>query len=217
MNYCIYMGDKKQDALACPNQLQSFGVFIDEWPSLFFPNKSNVQQLIADNITFPLKTKDPLTYLSIQRPILREITDNQLHHISLMSPHRWDPYGIESFSPQRSSEIMCWISFDLSHQLPNMIQPCDLSKKKGITPKDLVLRWGIGTQTARLTLASTYQEHRRATDSLTRRSKFSRAHSRFPTLERPYSQFYTDVLFSKIISPRGITCGQVYFSRARYL
>ena len=46
--------------------------------------------------------------------------------------------------------------------------------------------------------------------------KTSRAHSRYPTLEGPYSQFYTDVLFSKIVSLRGNTCGQVYFNRARF-
>lgn len=97
-----------------------------------------------------------------------------------------------------------------------MMQPCVSNKKQAITPEDLVLRWGIRIQTARLTLASTYQEYTRATDVLTRRLKTSRAHSRYLTLEDPYSQFYTNVLFSKIISLRGNTCGQVYFDRARF-
>ena len=79
-----------------------------------------------------------------------------------------------------------------------------------------MLRWGIGIQTARLILASTYQEYTRATDALTRRLKTSRSHSRYSSLQGPYSQFYTDVLFSKVISLRGNTCGQVYFNKARF-
>ena len=36
LNYCIYMGNKKDDALACPNQMRSYGVFVDERPSSLF-------------------------------------------------------------------------------------------------------------------------------------------------------------------------------------
>ena len=42
INYCIHMGKKKNDALACPNQMRSFGVTVDERPSVYYPNEIGV-------------------------------------------------------------------------------------------------------------------------------------------------------------------------------
>ena len=43
LNHCIYMGSKKGDALIYPNQLCSFEIKIDERPSIYFLNESDVQ------------------------------------------------------------------------------------------------------------------------------------------------------------------------------
>ena len=51
---------------------------------------------------------------------------------------------------------------------------------------------------------------------MTRRFKTARVHSRYRQLTGPYSQFYMDTLFSKIVSLRGNTCGHVYFNRAGF-
>ena len=117
------MGNKKIDSLACPNQLRSFGVTVDERPSAFFPNKHDVQQIVADNVFFPLKLKGPLSYLSVRRPTLREIQNDNIQHIHLTSPHGWDPYGVDSFTSSRSSTIMCRISYALSQKFPVLLQP----------------------------------------------------------------------------------------------
>ena len=77
-------------------------------------------------------------------------------------------------------------------------------------------RWGIGIDTARRTLKSTYQEYTRSADNLTRRFKTARVHSRYRSLTGPYSQFYMDTLFSSVISVRGNTCGHVYFNKAGF-
>ena len=88
INYCIYIGNEKQDAFACPNQLRSYGVSVDELPSSFFPNEINVQHIIADDVYLPFKMKSsPLTYLPVRRPILKEISNENVHHITLTSPH----------------------------------------------------------------------------------------------------------------------------------
>ena len=139
INYCIYMGNKKNDALACPNQLRSYGIEVDERPSSFFPNETNVQHIIADGVYLPLKMKGPLAFLSVRRPTINEINDDTIHHITLTSPHGWDPYDTDSFANTRTSDAMCNISFALSHTFHNMLQPCVSKKKKAITPEDLVL------------------------------------------------------------------------------
>ena len=144
INHCIYMGDKKQDALACPNQLRSYGVSVDERPSSLFPNETNVQTIIADNVHLPLRIRGPLTFLPVRRPSLTEISNDNLHHITLTSPHGWDPYGVDSFSLSRHIDTSCIISSVLANRFINMLQPCISKKKQAITPEDLVLRWGIG-------------------------------------------------------------------------
>jgi len=85
------------------------------------------------------------------------------------------------------------------------------SKRGTITSEDLVQRWGIGINTARLALKSTYQEHARSYDNLMRQFKTARVHSKYRQLHGNYSQFYTDTLFSKIISIRDDTCGLSLF------
>ena len=68
INYCIYLGNKKCDAIACPNQLRLNGISVNERPSYLFPNESSTQQIIADGVVFPLLLRGPLTYLPIRRP-----------------------------------------------------------------------------------------------------------------------------------------------------
>ena len=79
-----------------------------------------------------------------------------------------------------------------------------------------MIRQGIGRERASKTLNSTFQEYTRSTDNLTRRFKTAQVHSRYRQLSGPYSQFYIDTLFARIVSLRGNTCGQVYFNKARF-
>ena len=215
INYCIYLGNKKCDAIACPNQLRLNGVSVDERPSSLFPNESNTQQICADGVVFPLLLRGPLTYLPIRRPSKNEIGNSELQVISLTSPHGWDPYGIDSLRTLNSTTI-CPISHHLTSSLLRNLQPVQIRSRGAISPEDLVSRWGIGIETARSTLLSTYQEYTRETENLSRRFKTSRAHSRFRTLFGPYSTFYTDTLFTKIISLRGNTCGQIFYNKCRF-
>ena len=71
-------------------------------------------------------------------------------------------------------------------------------------------------ETAKQTLTTTWQEYTRSTDNLVRRFKTARVHSRYRQLLGPYSTFYTDTLFSNVVSLRGNTCGQVYFNKANF-
>ena len=215
INHCIYLGNKKVDAIACPNQLRLNGIEVDERPKALFPNESHVQEICADGITFPLTMRGPLAFLHVRCPTNVELMNNDLQIITLTSPDGWDPYGIDSL---RAASLVdtCPISNLLTNLFVRNLQPIQIKRKSAITPEDLVSRWGIGIETARLTLLSTYQEYTREPRNLTRRFKTSRAHSRFRTLFGPYSTFYTDTLFSKVVSLRGNTCGQVFFNKSRF-
>ena len=57
LNRCIYLGDKKNDAIACPNQLKLFGIHVDERPAALFPNKMNVQCIIANCLKIRSRNK----------------------------------------------------------------------------------------------------------------------------------------------------------------
>ena len=39
LNHCIYLGGKKNDAIACPNQLRLFDIHVDERPAVLFLNE----------------------------------------------------------------------------------------------------------------------------------------------------------------------------------
>ena len=215
LNYCIYLGNKKCDAIACPNQLRLHGISVDERPSSLFPNESETQQITADGVVLPLLLRGPLTYLPIRRPTSNELQNDELQVIALTSPHGWDPYGIDSLCKVISMAI-CPISHQLSSSIMRRVQPIQVKSRRAISPEDLVSRWGIGIESARSTLLSTYQEYTRESKNLSRRFKTSRAHSRFRTLFGPYSTFYTDTLFHKVVSLRGNTCGQIFYNKCRF-
>lgn len=52
INCCIYMENKKQDALACLNQLRSYGVLADERPSSFSQMKQMFTTLLLTVYTY---------------------------------------------------------------------------------------------------------------------------------------------------------------------
>ena len=218
-NHQIYMGDRKSDSIACPNQMRLHGIFVDEKPTFLIPDAVDTQCIIADGLKLPLLMNGPLAYLPIRRPTITELTDESRHHICMTSPHGWDPYGDDSITPYNSATLQdysCAISTFLSRPLKNLILNVSSNQRQVITLEQLMSRWGVGKETAKRTLNATWQEYTRATDNLTRRFKTTRVHSRYRQLLGPYSVFYTDTLFSNILSLRGNTCGQVYFNKANF-
>ena len=159
----------------------------------------------------------PLSYLPIRCPTTSEVQNSDLQVLQLTSPHGWDPYSTDAISTQYMLHFKygCSVSTFLT-KTHRMLSRLSTNSKKNLTPSDFAQRWVIGIETARLILNSTYQEYTRSTDNLTRRFKTARVHSRYRQLSRPFSQFYTDILFFHVISIRGNTFGQVYFNRARF-
>ena len=219
VNHCIYMGAKKADGILCPNQMRLNGVFVDERPTALFPGVQNTQCIIGDDTKIPLQMNGPLMELTVRRPTLGEITNDDIQTIILTSPHGWDPYGDDSISSYNIATVMRNMPLETSSFLSIMPQKVNMlgsTKKRAITIENLMERWGVGKETAKNTLECTWQEYTRSTDNLTRRFKTARVHSRFRHLMGPDSVFYTDTLFFNTKSLRGNTCGQVYFNKCHF-
>ena len=136
----------------------------------------------------------------------------------ISSPHGWDPYGDDSVTSYNISSMMHvlpWGNPTLTSMMWCKASALGSTKKRTITV-DLMSRWGIGKETARITLNSTWQEYTRAADNLTRRFKMARVHSRYRHLMGPHSIFYTNTLFFNTTSIRGNKCGQVYFNKCHF-
>ena len=54
LNYCIYMGAKKVDSIACPNQMRMNGIYVNDLPRSLFPDIDKAQTIIADDMQMPL-------------------------------------------------------------------------------------------------------------------------------------------------------------------
>ena len=219
LNHCIYLGGKKTDGILCPNQLRLNGLYVDERPSALFPGSQKTQCIVGDERTFPLEMNGPLMELHVRRPSLDEITNEDLQVITFTSPHGWDPYGEDSIASYNVNSVLRaqpWTNTSSISMICRKNNALGFTKKKSITVEDLMKRWGIGKESALITLQSTWQEYTRSADNLTRRFKTARVHSRYRQLMGPHSIFYTDTLFFNITSLRGNRCGQVYFNKCHF-
>ena len=82
LNHCIYMGNRKNDSIACPNQLRANNIYIDDRPLQFYPSESDTQCIRVDGITLPLRMHGPLSYLPIRRPTLDEMSDDRAKRLT---------------------------------------------------------------------------------------------------------------------------------------
>jgi len=218
VNHAIYLGDHKEDSLLCPHQLRVHGLNVDDRPQYLSPDDDSLQRIQNDALDIPLRHNGPTMFFFIRRPTPGEIEDTGIPIVDLTSPFGWDPYGadsIESFSINQVTHLCSISTFLSSNRI--YVNELRLGKKIGaISPKELAKKWLITENSAERTLSSTYQEYLRTTDNLTRRFKTSRAHARYRNLRGPRAQMYTDILFSKVISIRGNTCGQVYTNKLNF-
>lgn len=219
INHAIYLGEHKEDSLLCPHQLRVYGFHVDDTPQ-YLSSLDDSQQISKNQHIFPLLHHGPTMFIYVRRPTPGEIEDIGIPIVDLTSPHGWDPYGVDSIESQSINSFTHSCSCRISNFLSLgqiFINEFRLSKKIGsISPRELSKRWMISEDSAKRTLSSTYQEYLRTTDNLTRRFKTSRAHARYRNLRGPSAQMYTDILFSKVVSLRGNTCGQVYTNKLNF-
>ena len=79
-----------------------------------------------------------------------------------------------------------------------------------LSPEDLSKLWRIGLKAARRTLKATSHKCIQTAGNLTRRFKTDKAHLRYKRLSTRKGSFYVDILFLKVKSIPGYTCGNLY-------
>ena len=112
-NHVIYLGKDKTESITCLNQMRLSGIHIYGRPQVLLPNSNNVQYIIAQDIRLHLKMKRSLTYMSIRRPSISEVTNHVLQTLIMTSPDDCDPYGtdaISSYALPRLQAQICLIS-----------------------------------------------------------------------------------------------------------
>jgi hypothetical protein len=91
--YSLYFGDKLENTLLCPQQMQSHGIEVDDVPRhLSIDGKSSHSiNIPAEDVHLPLLLHRCISYLPTRYP-----TDYELEHckwLILSSDAIWDPYS----------------------------------------------------------------------------------------------------------------------------
>ena len=83
-------------------------------------------------------------------------------------------------------------------------------KRNKLSPKALSAMWRIGLKAAKRTLKVNTHSCIRTTGNLMQHFKTDKAHLRYKWLATREGNFYVNMLFTKIKSVRGYTCGNLY-------
>ena len=159
VNHCIYIGARKSDGILCPNQLRMNGVYIDDRSPVLFPGVDDTQSIIVDGTKISLHMNGPLMEMHVRRPTLSEITNDDLQLVTLTSPYGWDPYGDESVTSYHVNSIMRvlpWGNPTITSMIYRKANFLGTTKRRSITVDNLMERWGVGKETAEVTLESTW-------------------------------------------------------------
>jgi hypothetical protein len=88
-NQQIYMGDKMENSLLCPNQCRLHGILINTCPRMFYPNDEDAQMIIVGETRIPLLHHGPNPYIPVRCPTVEEMATCDV--IELTSLEEWQP------------------------------------------------------------------------------------------------------------------------------
>jgi hypothetical protein len=103
LGQAIYMGDKVDATLLCPNQLRYNGIIVDDVPvHLAPPNHPSTHSINCtdDDIILPLSLHGVISYFHMRIPTQEELDTCQW--ITLTNESQWDPHS-SSFQEQEES------------------------------------------------------------------------------------------------------------------
>ena len=98
-NEALWMGDSMESTLINPNQLRYFGTSVQDNPTADSP-----LSIITEDSAFcmELAMKGTIVYADTHTPTDDELRNCQ--HITLSSPHEWDPYNVSFPSSRKTLE-----------------------------------------------------------------------------------------------------------------
>ncbi len=89
----IYMGDRMQTSLLCPNQLRANNIVVDDIPKHLAPqSKPSTHSIICneEDLVLPLSLKGVISYIDTRTPNQEEL--DTCKWIVLTDEHDWDPH-----------------------------------------------------------------------------------------------------------------------------
>ena len=97
----LYLGDKQEPSLLCPNQMRSHGIVIDDVPKHLSVNCASTHSIYIPSmdLRIPLELDGVISYINTRYPNESEVEN--CTHISLTSSSVWEPHS-EMFAEQEA-------------------------------------------------------------------------------------------------------------------
>lgn len=230
LNNALYLGDKIQHSLLCPNQARYNGVVVDDVPIHLGNNATHSVYFPDNGLRIPLRIRGCMSYIQCHYPSEDKI--NNCTWIELTSNDIWDPYS-EQFELEERRSIEARLGRnvsaieapsrsivghdELTRKIVSVYSAKTSYKASDIKPERLSKLWGISKEKAAKTIEATTQMGLRlGIYPLVRRFRTKQAHLRYNLLGGRYGTFYTDTFFSSVVSQQGFTCGQIYCNAAGF-
>jgi hypothetical protein len=234
----IYMGDKVQNTLLCPNQMRVNGIHVDDIPMHLAPSSKPSTHSIHcpdDNFNIPLFLKGIFSYFPSRTPTKDEL--ETCKHIYLTNDMYWDPHS-EMFQEQENNinehntgdyyisahqrQIMSVqrndmhhisTAYDDSHTISQIASATSTNHQYKTTAERLSSLWNIGLETAKKTVQVTAQKGiRHTTLPIEQRFRTRQAQLRYKQLGGRHGRFYTDTFFSGVTPLNGNSMAQIFTS-----
>lgn len=211
----LYLGDKINNTLLCPNQLRAYGVNVDDTPKHLAPkDKPSTHSIYSpdDNFSISLYLKGVFSYFPSRTCRRIQLTDefewNPHSDIfqekeNYIQEHNRDDYYINP----NQRQIMCLHSNDMT-QISMAYSDLILSRNLCSTTSNrefqtsaekLSTLWNIGLENARKTIQVTTQKGMRTTTyPIEQRFRTRQAQLRYNQLGGRHGRFYTDTFFSAV-------------------
>jgi hypothetical protein len=114
LGQAIYMGDKMNHSLICPNQLRARGLIVEDCPQHLSPRDRPSTHSIYDpdnNFRIPLSLKGVTSYFTTRTPTPLEI--ESCKWIILSDERNWDPHS-EAFS-ELEENFVHFVQYEREH------------------------------------------------------------------------------------------------------
>ena len=225
LNNFLNFTDSMDHSILCPMQARMNGVVIDDVPTVL-DNKSS-QSIIFPGVEDSVKIQyhGPIPYIPIRYP-----TDDDMNNytwINLTSSGEWNPYN-EGNDTKSVSNIFTNDYHDEYESIINVhdrlldtiiISGIQQTRRLNqLSPERLSKLWKIPLSVAKRTLKiTTHNSIRTKSGNLYSRYRTNTYQRRYRRLGGQFARFYTDTLFSKVISVMGHTCAQIFCNKAGFI
>jgi len=232
----LYMGDKVQHTLLCPNQLRAYGLHVEDTPMHLAPSSKPSAHAIhcpETDFTIPLSLEGVFSYFPSRTPTIDEI--ETCKRVYLTNEHEWNPHS-QHFQDQENNVIehnqgdyyvnskqrqimtvnsndMINISaaYDDNTTLSKIASTTSTNRQYRTTAERLANLWNIGLETAKKTVQVTTQKGIRTTTiPIEQRFRTRQAQLRYKQLGGRHGRFYTDTFFSSVPTLNGNTMAQIF-------